>query len=100
MRHGHGSDVWPDGRCYVGEWRGDKANGHGVMMMMMMMMMMMTTTTTTTTMMMMMMMLRSVSPLRADAMFQIHTWPDGSTFKGEWIEDERADGMCAACFAL
>ncbi len=43
MRHGLGSDVWPDGRCYVGEWRGDRANGHGVMTMMMRMMM--TTTT-------------------------------------------------------
>jgi hypothetical protein len=27
---------------------------------------------------------------------QIHTWPDGSTFEGQWIEDERADGRFAA----
>jgi len=29
MRHGPGTQVWPDGAKYEGEWRFNKANGKG-----------------------------------------------------------------------
>lgn len=29
MRHGPGTQIWPDGARYTGEWRFNKANGNG-----------------------------------------------------------------------
>ena len=29
LRHGQGTQVWPDGARYEGEWRNNQANGFG-----------------------------------------------------------------------
>jgi hypothetical protein len=84
--------VWPDGRSYVGEWRGDRANGHGVILCCCC-----CDTAAAADALDFADVMMPILTTRFSRCFlaQVHTWPDGSTFEGEWIQDERADGRCA-----